>query len=157
MATKAERRIPEGMNTITAYLFFNGNARKAIEFYDKAFGIKLMGDVVSGPNDTVLHAMLKLGDTNLMISDVQPDGRERGPSEYTTVSFWIYSEDCDALFQQAISAGCTQESPMEDQFWGDRMGKVRDPYGHCWMIASHMWIYSEEEMQTAMEKLGGWV
>jgi PhnB protein len=157
MATKTERRVPEGMNTVTAYLWFNGNARKALDFYDQAFGAKVIGQVVPGSNDTIMHAMLKLGDTNLMVSDVQPDGRERGPSEYTTVSFWIYVDDCDALFKQALGAGCTEEMALEDQFWGDRMGKVRDPFGHCWMIASHVWVYSQEEMQTAMEKMGGWI
>ena len=101
---------------------------------------------VPGPDDTVLHSMLRIGDTNLMLADAFPGTWERGPDGASTAGLWIYVEDCDALFKRAVDAGCEVLMPMEDAFWGDRHGKVKDPFGHCWAIASHKWVYSPEEM-----------
>lgn len=152
MPTKTENRIPEGMHTVTPYLWFNGNCKQAISFYEVALDASVVGGVVPGPDgETVLHAMMRIGDSKIMLSDAD-EGVERGPSEYATTSFWVYVEDCDAVFRRAVEAGCTVVMPMEDQFWGDRMGKVRDPFGHCWAIASHVWVYTEAEMAAAMAK-----
>jgi PhnB protein len=158
MATRTERSVPEGMSTVTPYLWYNGNCKDAIAFYEKAFSAHVIGQIAPSPDGkTILHAMMTIGDSKIMLSDVMdPTGPERGPSDHATTGFWVYVDDCDALFKRALDAGCTQLMPMEDQFWGDRMGKVRDPFGHCWAIATHVWIYTQEEMQSAMDKLQGW-
>jgi len=81
-----------------------------------------------------------------------PGQWEQGTKDRATAGLFLYVEDCDALYQQAVDAGCEAIVPMEDQFWGDRMGKVKDPFGHCWAIATHQWIYTPEEMQKGQQE-----
>ncbi len=93
-----------------------------------------------------------------MMADGWPGAWERGPNKVATAGLWVYVDDCDALFKQATDAGCQVLMPLEDAFWGDRMGKVKDPYGHCWAIATHKWVFTPEEMkkrqQEWLKKLG---
>ena len=153
MAEKAQKAIPEGMHTISIHLWFNGNCNEAIEFYQKAFGAELVAPVVPTPDgDGVLHAMLRLGDSPLLMADSWPGSWESGPKQNTTASMWIYVEDCDKLFNRAVEAGCQSKVSMNDAFWGDRFGKVQDPFGHVWSIATHKWVYSSEEMQRKQKE-----
>ncbi len=153
MPEKAPKPVPEGMHTVTVNLWYNGNCNEAIEFYQKAFGAKLAGPPVPSPDGKgIMHAMLKLGDSNIMMADVRPEQWEKGPKETATASLFCYVEDCDALFNRAVDAGCEVLEAMMDAFWGDRYGKIKDPYGHCWGFASHKWILSDEEMQERMQE-----
>lgn len=153
MVKPAPKPVPEGMNTLTTMLFFNGNCREAIEFYEKAFGAELMGPIVPGPDGKeVMHAMLKFGNSQIMLADAMPGEWEKGPEKFATASLFMYVEDCDSIFKRATAAGCQVRMPMADMFWGDRMGKVKDPYGHCWVIATYKYVLTPEEMQKGQQE-----
>ena len=153
MATPAPQPIPEGMNTLTPHLWFNGNCKKAVEFYQKAMGAELVGPIsMDSQGMSVCHAMLRVGNSNFMMADALPDSPEKGPENFASVGMWLYVNDCDAVFKKACDAGCEVIMPMMDAFWGDRMGKVRDPFGHCWAIASHKIIMSKEEIEKGMKE-----
>ena len=145
MADRAKSPVPEGMGTVTIQLWFEGNCRTAIDFYKRAFGADVSA-VVDGPDgEAVMHAMLRIGDTCLMMADAWP-GWEQGPVDHATASMWIYTDRCDALFEQAAEVGCEVIFDVADMFWGDRVGKLKDPFGHCWAVASHQWDYTPEEI-----------
>jgi PhnB protein len=153
MPEKAVSPVPAGLHTLTPQLWFNGDCAAAIEFYRKALGAEIVGEVAQGPDDMgVMHAMLKVGDACFMLADAMPGAAEVGPADVTTSSFWLYDADCDAAFQRACDAGAEILQPLEDMFWGDRLGKVVDPFGHVWAIATCQWKMSEEEMKAGMEK-----
>lgn len=153
MPTRSTKPVPEGMNTITTQLWFNGNCKEAIDYYIKTFDAKQIGDIAWGPDGkSVMHAMLKIGDSNLMLSDAWPGSWETGPKDNATSGLFLYVEDCDAVYKKAVESGCEVVNEMMDAFWGDRMGKVKDPYGHCWGIASNIWIMTPEEITRGQEE-----
>ncbi len=153
MPEKAPKPIPDGMHTITTHLWFNGNCKKAIDFYKKAFGAKeVVPPVETRDGKAIMHAMLKFGDSNMMMADAWPEAWEQGPRGTATAGLWVYVEDCDAVLNQATEAGCEVLMPMADAFWGDRFGKVKDPFGHCWAIATHKWVLTPEEMQERQKE-----
>jgi len=128
------------------------NCNEAIEFYQKAFDAKLQAPVVKAPNGKgVLHAMLRIGNSNLIMADAWP-GWEKGPEGSTTIGLWVYVEDVDSVQKQAVDAGCEIIYEVMDAFWGDRTGKVKDPFGHTWAIATHKWIYTPEEIQKGQDE-----
>ena len=90
-----------------------------------------------------------------MMADAPPKGWEVGPTASTSVSTWLYVDDCDSAWEKAMGAGCSEIFPMADMFWGDRIGKLKDPYGHVWAIASQKWIYTPEEMQQKQQEMVG--
>lgn len=154
MATKPSSGIPAGMHTVTTQIFFNQQCKQAIEFYQLAFGASVVGNVVPTPDgEGVWHAMLQIGDSMLMVNDSEPDSYERGPSNYTTQAIWLYVDDCDIWFERAVKAGAQVIMPLTDMFWGDRMGKLRDPFGHTWDIATHTWDYTPEEMEQKQQEM----
>ena len=143
--------IPEGNHSVTAALVVR-DGKKAIEFYKTAFGAKLLS-VMNGPDgQSVMHAELKIGDTQMYLGDENPDMGARSPQALggSPVSLNIYTEDCDAMFKKAIAAGATVKMPLDNMFWGDRYGKLTDPFGHEWGIATHV----EDVSETEMEKRG---
>ena len=154
----AVKPIPDGYRTVTPYLAVDG-AKKAIEFYGKAFGAKERF-VMPGPGDTIGHAELEIGDSLVMISDPFPQSSIKSPTEVgaSTAGVFLYVEDVDKSFKQAIDAGAEQVSAPEDMFWGDRFGTVADPFGHVWAMATHKEDLSEEEMaersKAAMAEMG---
>lgn len=153
MPTRSTKPVPEGMNTITTELWYNGNCREAIDFYQKSFNAELMGDISFGPDGkSVMHAMLKIGDSNFMMADAWPGAWEKGPVDHTTAGIFLYVEDCDSVYDKALNSGCTVMIEMMDAFWGDRMGKVKDPFGHTWSIASNKWIMTPEEINKGQEE-----
>ena len=153
MPVKAQKPVPEGMSTVTTHLIFQGNCAKAIEFYKRAFDASLSGDIAYGPDGkSVMHSMIRIGDTNLMMADAPPNGYLGGPGGQVPVYMLMYVNDCDAVYNKAVSAGCTVLSEMMDAFWGDRMGNIRDPFGHCWGIASHKWVLTPEELARGQEE-----
>ena len=153
MAEKAPKPVPDGMNIATAHLWFNGNCGEAIELYKKILEAEFAFPPMPWPDGKgVMHAMMRIGDTNIMMADAWPGRWEKGPTDGTTMSFFLYVEDCDASYNRAIEAGCEVVEEMMDAFWGDRMGKVKDPFGHCWSFATYKWVYTEEEMQKNQEE-----
>lgn len=152
MAKKATKSVPEGMFTITPQLWFNGNCNEALAFYKKAFHAEQTGTVVWAPDGRYIwHVMLKIGDSHIMLADTMPGSWEKGPQRGTTLSLLLYVNDCDEFFANAVKNGCEVVFPMDERFWGDRTGKVIDPFGHCWAIASQQWIYTPEEVKQKLD------
>ena len=142
----AAEPIPEGYNTLTTYLAVE-NAAEAIEFYKRAFGARESLRML-GPDGSIGHAELEIGDSKLMLSDPFPQSTVRPPGEIggTTASVFMYVEDVDALVKQAVDAGATVTMEVADQFWGDRFGTVSDPFGHVWSIATHVEDLTPEQI-----------
>ena len=145
MATKAKKAIPDGYHTITAHLTLD-SAAQAIDWYKEALGAEEVSGAV-GPDCMVMHADLRIGDSHIMMNDAMMGSK--GPKEVggSPASLWLYVEDCDGLFNKAVSAGAQVKMPMGDQFWGDRCGTLLDPYGYGWTIATHKEDVTGEEMQ----------
>jgi PhnB protein len=143
----APKPVPEGYHTVTPALVVDG-AADAIEFYERAFGAQERYRM-PGPGGTIAHAELQIGDSVVMLSDAFPQSYTQPPRQVgtTTVGVFLYVEDVDALFQQAVDAGAEVTMPLETQFWGDRFGSVKDPFGHSWSLASHVEDVSPEEME----------
>jgi PhnB protein len=143
MATKP---IPEGYHSVTPYLAVD-DAAAAIEYYTKAFGAK-ESVRMDGPEGTIAHAELEVGDSRVMLSDALPQFATRPPKELggTSASILMYVEDVDAVVKRAVDAGATISMEVSDQFWGDRFGTIKDPFGHVWSIATHVEDVPPEEM-----------
>jgi PhnB protein len=144
--------IPEGYNTVNAYVAVD-DASQAIEFYKRAFGAKERSKM-EGPPGKIAHAELEIGDSVIMLSDPIPQSPLKTPKEAggTTASLLIYVEDVDEVVQQAVDAGAKITMPVENQFWGDRFGRVEDPFGHNWQIATHVEDVAPEEMAKRAEQ-----
>jgi PhnB protein len=142
--------IPAGYAGVTAYLIISGAAR-ALDYYKKAFGAtEIMR--FPGPNDTIAHAEIKIGNGVVMLADEAPDMSYRSPQSIggTPVSLLFYVDDVDARFAQAIKAGGKVQRAVQDQFYGDRTGTLEDPFGHIWTIATHVEDVSMDEMKKHM-------
>ena len=146
--------IPEGYHSVTPYLLVDG-AAAAIDFYSAAFGAE---EVLRMPmGDKMAHAEIRIGNSHVMLSDEWPDMGLLGPLKRggATASLMIYLDDVDSAYRRAIDAGCTAEREPEDQFWGDRMGTLVDPFGHRWSLATHTEDVSDEEMERRMAEAFG--
>ena len=141
--------IPEGYYSVTPYLTVD-DAAAAIRFYEQAFGATEVFRMPMG--DRVAHAEIRIGNSHVMLSDEFPDMGYLGPKARggATSSLMIYVDDVDRAYRQAIDAGATQERPPEDQFWGDRMGVLVDPFGQRWSLATHVEDVPPEEMERRM-------
>jgi PhnB protein len=148
----AVKPVPEGYHTVTPYLAVE-NASAAIDFYRRAFGAKERARI-SGPGDTIMHAELEVGDSLVMLSDPFPQASTTPPKELggTSASVFMYVEDIDAVYRQAIDAGATSLMEPDDMFWGDRFGSVQDPFGHSWTIATHIEDLEPEEMRRRSDE-----
>lgn len=145
--------IPDGYHSITPYLIIKG-AATAIEFYQKAFGAtELMR--IPGPKGTVGHAEIKIGNSPVMMADECPEMEFRGPATLggSPVGIMIYTENCDEMFERAVSLGSKVRKPLQDQFYGDRSGTIEDPFGHVWTIATHTEDLTPEEIQKRMASM----
>lgn len=142
--------IPEGYRSVNVILTVD-DAAGAIDFYKRAFGATEISRLPMG--DKIGHAELQIGDTRIMLNDEFPERGNLGPKARggTPVGLIIYTEDVDPSFKQAIDAGATETMPVENQFWGDRMGTLTDPFGHKWSIATHVEDVRPEEFQARME------
>jgi PhnB protein len=145
--------IPEGMHTVTPHLICAG-AAEAIEFYKKAFGAVELSRM-PGSDGKVMHASIRIGDSVIMLNDEMPEWESFGAKHFkgSPVTIHLYVENADAVFEQAVRAGAKVTMPLDDMFWGDRYGKVEDPFGHQWSIGTHVRDVTEEEMQKAMEQM----
>ncbi|MDR3678050.1 MAG: VOC family protein [Acidobacteriota bacterium] len=141
------KAVPDGTHSITAHLMVR-QATKAIEFYQKAFGAQVLG-VHKTPDGKVMHATLKVGDSQFMLADEFPG--MSNPAAQTLggspVVINLYSENVDTLFNQAVTAGATVKMPLANQFWGDRYGQIVDPFGHSWALGAHIEDVAPEEME----------
>jgi PhnB protein len=142
-----------GGQTVNCYLTIK-NCGEALEFYKKAFGAVEKLRLVM-PDGTVAHAEILIEGTLLMMAEENPDWGTQGPLRLggSPVTLSIYVEDADASFKRAIDAGAKVVMPLKDEFYGDRIGQVVDPYGYKWGIATHLEDVSQEEMQSRMDKL----
>ncbi len=145
--------IPDGYHSVTPYLVVRG-AAKAIDYYRRAFGAKERVRM-DGPGGKIAHAELDLGDSVIMLGDEDPGQGASSPQTIggTAVHIFLYVEDVDATFQQAVKAGAKAVMPPTDMFWGDRYGKLTDPFGHSWGLATHTEDVSPEEMQKRMAQM----
>ena len=149
----AVKHIPAGYQSVTPYLIVKGAAR-AIEFYKQAFGAtEIMR--MPGPNNTVAHAEIKIGDSVVMLADEGEGSPHRGPQSIggSPVSLMIYVPKVDDTFKQAVSLGAKETRAVQDQFYGDRSGNLTDPFGHTWVISPHGEDVSADEMKRRMEAL----
>jgi PhnB protein len=146
------KAIPEGYHTLTPYMTVR-DAAGAIEFYKQAFGAVERG-VMKGPDGKIMHAELRIGDSIVMLADEFPQFASLSPQSIggTGMGLHIYVENVDSAFDRAIGAGATIEMPVSDMFWGDRYGKLLDPFGHKWSIATHTRDMSMEEIEEAQEE-----
>lgn len=143
--------IPIGYHSLTPYLAVHG-AAQAIAFYEKALGAKELFRI--GKDGKVGHAEIQIGDSRIMLADESASMEFVGPSALggTPVSFLIYVSDVDASAKVAIDAGMEVIRPVKDQFYGDRMGTFKDPFGHIWSLATHIEDVSPEEMKRRMDR-----
>ena len=153
------KAIPDGHHTLGAHIFVAG-ASDAIEFYKKAFGAEEVGRMTGPDGKGVMHAEIKIGDSRLMLADEFPAMGAKGPKAYggSPVVLHLYVNDVDTVYNKAIAAGATEVMKVEDMFWGDRYGRLRDPFGHEWSIATHKQDLSHDEIMAGakamMQKMG---
>jgi PhnB protein len=144
--------IPDGYRTVTPSLTLK-DSKKAIEFYKKAFGAKVL-DVfsnLSGPG--TMHATIQIGDSIVMMGDEMPGMSAKSAESLgnSPISLYIYVPDADATFKQAVSAGATVIYPVDEMFWGDRAGNLKDPFGYQWMVATHKRDLTKDEIRKEAE------
>jgi PhnB protein len=145
--TTAVKPIPEGYHSVTPYLILSG-ARDAIAFYQKALGaeeVMCMAD----PGGKVHHAEIRIGDSRIMLADEHPEIQALSPKTIggSPVSIHLYVEDVDAAVDRAVEAGAKLIRPVADQFYGDRVGGIEDPFGYRWFIATHKEDLTTDEIR----------
>jgi PhnB protein len=152
--------VPAGYHTINPSMIVK-DARKAIAFYKSAFGAEEI-DVMTGPDGKVMHAELRIGNSILMMGEENPAWAAFKSAETigaSPISLHLYVPDADAAFKRAIDAGAAVDMPLDDMFWGDRYGKVKDPFGYTWGIATRVKNLTPEEVRKAgqewMAKMAG--
>ncbi len=150
----AVKPIPDGMHTVTPHLIC-ARAAEAIDFYKKAFGAVELSRM-PGPDGKIMHASFRIGDSVIMLNEENPNWGTFGPESLkgSPVTIHLYVEDVDRVFDQAVRAGAKATMPVADMFWGDRYGKLEDPFGHQWSLGTHIRDASPEEMQEAMKQMG---
>jgi PhnB protein len=140
------KSIPDSYHSVTPYLVIAG-AAKAIDFYKKAFNaIEIMR--MEDPRGKIGHAEIKIGDSHLMLADEYPDMGYLAPTSLggSAVSLMVYVDRVDDVFKQALKSGAQEMQPLKDQFYGDRSGTLKDPFGHIWTIATHVEDIAPEEI-----------
>ena len=152
MATPG-KAVPDGYHTATPYLSVK-NAGEAIDFYKRAFGAEEIVRMPGPDGKSVMHAEIKIGNSMLMIADEFPQAEVKSPKTLggTSVNIFLYVQDADATFQKAVNAGAKVTMPPTDMFWGDRYGKIVDPYGHSWGIATHKLDMTPEEIEKGQKE-----
>lgn len=143
----AAKAIPTGYHSVTPYLVVT-DPSSALEYYRKAFNATELNRMAS-PNGQIIHAEFRIGDSIIMLSGEMPGGPNRSPKSLggSPVSLFVYVDDVDSLFKQAVDAGGKADMPPQDMFWGDRFGKLTDPFGHLWALATHIEDVAPQEME----------
>jgi PhnB protein len=148
----AVRPIPEGYHSITPQLTCR-DASRAIDYYKSVFGAREVMRM-DGPGGKVLHAELQLGDSRFMLNDEMPGmSVAPSPAPMQPSSLFVYTEDVDALYAAALKAGSRQDMAPSNMFWGDRLGKFTDPFGHQWGVATHVEDVAPDEMKRRSEEM----
>lgn len=150
--------IPPGYHSVSPVLVIR-NADEALTFYNNAFGAELLFRL-DRPDGKLMHAAIKIGDSILMLGEecAPHEGHAeecvRSPADLkgTTVNLYLYVQDADNVFRQALEAGAREMMPVEDMFWGDRMGMLRDPFGHIWSVATHITEPTEDQIKQGMQE-----
>jgi PhnB protein len=139
--------VPKGYRTVTTYMTV-GDGAAALDFYTKAFGAKVT-QRMPGPGGKLMHAEFRVGDSIVMLSDEFPQGGTKSPLTLhgSSGSLFLYVPNVDVAFKRAVDAGCQVTMPLMDMFWGDRFGRVIDPFGHHWGLASHKEDVSPAEIK----------
>ena len=139
--------IPTGYHSVTPSLVVRGGKR-ALEFYKQAFGAKELGAMYMPDGEKLMHAEIQIGDSRIMLGEESPEMGTVSPQTLngSPVSLNLYVDNCDALYQRAVGSGAKPTAPPADMFWGDRYGKVTDPFGHTWGILTHKEDVSPAEM-----------
>jgi PhnB protein len=142
-----------GAHTLNTYITIKG-CKEAIEFYKKAFGATEVGRIVM-PNGLIAHAEISIEGSLLMLADENIEWGNKSPQTIggNPMVLSLYVKNVDIIFQQTIAAGATVIMPVKDEFYGDRIGQVLDPFGYKWMITTHKEDVSFEEMQKRMDKM----
>ena len=150
--TTEVKPIPEGFHAVTPHLTLK-NSQKAIEFYKKALGAKVLCTFPTPDGKNTMHATIQIGNSILMMGDENPgQGCASAESlDASPVSFYVYVPNADAAFKQAVAAGATVTMPMDDAFWGDRCGTLKDPFGYSWTIATHTRDMTQDEIQDGAQ------
>ena len=148
------KSIPEGYSTVTPSFTFK-DSKKAIDFYKKAFGAKVLDVFPSLTGRGIMHATIQIGNSILMMGD-EMSGTENCPKSAealggSPISLFVYVPNADAAFKQAVAAGATPIMPVADMFWGDRAGQIKDPFGYSWMIATHTQDLTDEQIRKGAE------
>jgi len=138
MTTKPAKPIPDGYHTFTPYLCFD-DAAAAIEFYKKALGATELFRMAD-PGGRIAHAEIKIGDSPIMLSDQNPEYEAFSPTKFggSPAKFVLYVEDVDARIGRAVAAGAKLVRPIENHFYGDRSGTIKDPFGYTWFVSTHI-------------------
>ncbi len=139
--------IPDGANSVGVYLV-QSDTDAAIRWYVENLGAKETMRLTGPDGQGIMHAELDFQGTLVMMSDANPQWGTAPPGELSTFTLTLYVPDCDAVFEQCVAAGATELQPMMDQFWGDRGGTIRDPFGHVWMIMTHKEDVSPDEIRS---------
>ena len=147
----AVKPIPEGYHTVTPYLVVN-RAVDAVEFYKRALGATERMCLVA-PDGKVAHAEIKVGDSIIILADETEQFRSPQSFGGSAVSIFLYVEDVDTWFHRATEAGAKTIRPVQDQFYGERLGMLHDPFGHVWTISTHKEDVSQEEISRRAEAL----
>lgn len=147
------QRKPDGYHSVTAYLIVRG-AVAALDFYRRAFGAKEVMRLTM-PDGSLGHAEIQFGDTRMMLADESPQRNVKSPASLggSSVHLMVYVDDSDAAMKQALAAGAAEVRPIANQFYGDRSGTVRDPFGHQWTLSTHVEDVSDEEMQRRVDAM----
>ena len=145
--------IPKGMHTVTPNLVLRECA-KAIEFYKKAFGAQELSRFPAPDGKSIWHAELRIGDSPIFLNDEMPGMGRAAPTAENPVpvTMWLYVQDADRAYKQAVDAGAKSTMEPADMFWGDRCAGVADPYGYTWSFATHQKDLTREEMRRAGEE-----
>ncbi len=148
--------VPERLHTITPRLVFAGDAVDAMRFYGEAFGGEALEDPFVDPDGKVVHAELRIGDSVVFVTDESGDGNGVAPAKVggvVTALMALNVPDVDRVWERALAAGCEVVYPLADQFYGDRGGRLRDPYGHQWMLSTHIEDVDREELMRRMRAM----
>ena len=144
---KAAKPVPEGFHSLTPHLILD-NAAQTIDWYKEALGAQEVSRSL-GPDGKIMHAEITIGGSRVMVADECSASGSQSPQALngTACGVFLYLEDVDSTFKQAIKAGAKETMPVQDMFWGDRFGRLTDPFGHKWMLATHIEDVTPQEME----------
>jgi uncharacterized glyoxalase superfamily protein PhnB len=146
------KKIPEGFSSVTPMFLFK-NARKAIDFYKRAFGAEERYAMPGPDGRGIMHAEIRIGNSIIMMGEETPQQPCKSAESLgdSPVSFYLYVENVDEAFKTAVSAGAKTRMPVQDMFWGDRVGTVADPFGYSWSLATQVRVLTPEEIRQGAQ------